>query len=241
MGKRRAYACQLCGHHLYPCADTPFAKSRTPLSKWMFAVWLFTTSRHGIAARELERQIGVSHKCAWRMAHQIREHMARSDHSGPLGGHIEVDETTVGGVRHGQPEKRGWGTDKAKILGMVERGGRLKTRVVPNVRRATLQNLIVTNVRRGSRISSDELRSYDKLKEQGFDHQTVRHGRKEFVRGDVHTNTLEGFWSRLKLSIRGTHVHVSKKHLWKYASEFSFRYNMRKEPHLMYPKLISSL
>src|SRR5438105_4155429 len=97
MSKRRAYACQDCGHHIYPCAGTIFHKSPTPLTKWFFAMYLMTSTRHGVAAKELERQLGVTYKCAWRMAHELRKLMAAADHQGPLSGHVEIDETYMGG------------------------------------------------------------------------------------------------------------------------------------------------
>ena len=104
IAKRRAYACQWCGHHIFPCVGTVFEKSRTPLTKWFYAMYLFTASRHGVPARELERQLGVTYKCAWRIAHELRKLMAIADYKGPMGGagrHVEVDETRVGGVLKG--------------------------------------------------------------------------------------------------------------------------------------------
>jgi transposase-like protein len=101
IAKRRAYACQWCGDHVYPCVGTVFEKSRTPLTKWFYAMYLFTASRHGVPARELERQLGVTYKCAWRIAHELRKLMAMADYRGPMGGegrHVEVDETLIGGV-----------------------------------------------------------------------------------------------------------------------------------------------
>src|SRR4029077_19907019 len=99
--KRRAYACQLCGHHIYPCVGTPFEKSRTNLTKWFFAMYLMTSTRHGVAAKELERQIACTYKTAWRMAHELRKLMANADNKGPLSGHVEMDETYVGGKARG--------------------------------------------------------------------------------------------------------------------------------------------
>ena len=120
---RKQYACQFCGHQIAPCAGTVFAKSRTSLRDWFYAMYLFTSSRHGVPAKELERQLGVTYKTAWRMGHQLRELMRVSDEHRPLQGHVEIDETYIGGrrkkkVRGGDP-----GVDKATVLGMVERGG----------------------------------------------------------------------------------------------------------------------
>jgi transposase-like protein len=242
ISKRRAYACQHCGEHVYPCVGTIFEKSRTPLNKWFFAMYLMTSTRHGVAARELERQLGVTYKCAWRMAHQLRELMEKADDPRPLARHVEVDDAYIGGKpRTPAKHKTGRGTDKAVVIGLVERGGRVKARALPYLRTGIAENIIQTNVAAGARIDTDELNVYGVLADKGFDHQTIKHGAGEYVRGDVHTNSIEGYWSRLKNSIRGTHVHVSKKYLGKYVAEFSYRYNMRKTPAIMFDRMVSSL
>ncbi len=234
--KRRAYACQDCGHHVYPCVGTPFEKSRTPLTVWFFAMYLMTSTRHGVAAKELERQIGCTYKTAWRMAHELRKLMAQADDHGPLSGWVEADETYVGGRRRTHKPD-----NKTVVMGMVERDGIVRAGPVPNVRKSTLQPIIMQNVQRGSILITDELRSYDSLKKDGpYQHYRVNHSAKEYVWETIHTNTIEGYWSRLKNSIRGTHVHVSSDHLWKYVSEFSFRYNMRKEPGAMFGRLVEA-
>ncbi len=123
MNSRKAFACQECGHHIYPCAGTIFHKSRTPLTKWFFAMYLMTSTRSGVAAKELERALGVTYKCAWRMAHELRKLMASADYSGPLGGegkHVEIDETLIGGVAEGHANRN---KNKTIIFGMVERDG----------------------------------------------------------------------------------------------------------------------
>lgn len=239
IAKRRAYACQHCGHHIYPCVGTPFEKSRTPLSDWFFAMYLMTSTRHGVAAKELERQLGVTYKTAWRMARELRKHMANADNHDPLSGHVEIDETVVGGKRRG---KRGRGAaGKAVVFGMLERGGPVRAGPVPNLRRSTLEPLIYNNVIRGSTISTDEFNSYARLRDAPYRHGRVNHSAEEWVRGIHHVNSIEGYWSRLKNSIKGTHVHVSSKRLWTYVAEFSYRYNMRKQPALMFDRLVASL
>jgi transposase-like protein len=202
-------------------------------------MYLFTSTRHGVAARELERQIGVTYKCAWRMAHELRKLMASADTPGPLGGHVEVDETYVGGRQKRIKGKSGRGTqNKTIVLGIVERGGNVRAGVVPDITTESLEGAIVANVQPGARITTDELTSYKYLKRAGFDHQTVKHSLGEYVRGDVHTNSIEGYWSRLKNSIKGTHIHISQKHAWKCVSEFSYRYNMRTRPAAMFDRMI---
>ena len=238
IAKRRAYACQFCGAHVYPCAGTIFEKSTTPLRKWFYAMYLFTTTRHGVAAKELERQLGVTYKCAWRMAHEIRKLMGEMDVGG-LFGEVEVDETYIGGKRSG---KRGRGAQgKTVVAGMKQRNGPVKTQVVKDAKTQTIEPIVRDHVRQGSKVHSDEWWAYKRLGAHGYDHQSVNHGAGEYVRGECHTNSIEGHWSRLKLSIRGTHVHVSKKHLPKYLGEFDFRHNLRKVPDRMFSILIDRL
>ena len=233
----RAYSCQWCGHHIHPTAGTPFEDTRTPLQLWFYAIYLYTTSRHGVPAKELERQLGVTYKTAWRMAHHIRQHMADVDGEWPLTGEIEVDETLVGG-RH--PGKRGRGAKgKTIVFGMLERDGQIMTKIVASVKSRTLKPIIYRNVAPGSLILSDELSSYHGLDTKGYEHQTVDHGAKEYVRGNVHVNGLENFWKHFKCAVKSTHIHVSKKHMHKYVKEFEHRFNSRKNPSAMFPVLVS--
>ena len=235
--KEPAFSCQWCGHHLHPMAGSLFEDTRTPLQDWFYAIYLFTTSRHGVPAKELQRQLGVTYKTAWRMGHEIRKHMAAVDGDEPLSGTIEIDDVLVGGHRPGKPGRGAAG--KTLMIGMIERDGEVTAKVIPNARKRTVQPIIEAGVEKGSTVYSDELKSYDGLAAKGYAHETVNHGRGEYVRGDCHTNTIEGYWSRLKNSIRGTHVHVSGKHLQKYAGEFEYRYNRRKQPGKMVDELLS--
>lgn len=233
MTKRRAYACQECGHHIYPCVGTPFEKSRTKLTLWFFAMYLMTTTRHGVAAKELERQLGVTYKCAWRIAHELRKHMAAADYDGPLSGHVEMDETFVGGKHRGR-RSRGRGTDalkdKTTVFGMLSRDGIVRAGVVKDATRKTLLPLILSNVQRDSVVSTDENKAYHVLSTAGpYDHGKVNHRDDEYVRGIHHVNSIEGFWGHFKKGIKGTNVGVSKKHMWKYVAEYQFRYNFREE------------
>jgi transposase-like protein len=201
-------------------------------------MYLFTSSRHGVAAKELERQLGITYKTAWRMAHQIRKYMAKVDGDSSLSGHVEADETLIGGKRTGI---RGRGAQgKTAVFGMVERGGHIIAKVVPDTKKRTLQSLIKIHVKEGSTISTDEFAVYDRLGEAGFKHGHVHHNIQKYVNGVNHVNTLEGFWSQIKRSIKGTHVHVSGKHLSKYLGEFEFRYNMRSTPSLMFSRLLKA-
>ena len=238
LSKMPAYTCQ-CGEHIHPMAGTPFHRSHTPLQKWFYAMYLFTTTRHGVPAKELQRQLSVNYKTAWRMGHEIRKYLAIVDGDTPLSGHIEADETMVGGYRPGKRGRAALG--KTVVFGIVERGGDVITRIVPDVKRITLEPHIVEFVEPGSKITTDELNSYKGLTTAGYDHESVNHKADEYVRGDRHTNTIEGFWSILKRSIKGTHVHVSKRHLAKYLAEFEFRWNLRHDPAAMFPLLLKHL
>ena len=235
LAKLPAYTCN-CGNHIHPMVGTPFERSTTPLQKWFYAMYLFTTSRHGVPAKELQRQLGVTYKTAWRIGHEIRKYMAIIDGDDQLKGTVEADETMIGGKRRG---KRGRGaTGKTTVFGMLERGGNVMTQIVPNVKRQTLHKHIHQNVEKGSLLQTDELLSYRKI--EGYTHETVDHKSGEYVRGRSHTNTIEGFWSQIKRSIKGTHIHVSGKHMAKYLGEFEYRYNMRSTPELMFPRLLAS-
>ena len=238
LSKEPAYSCPRCGHHIHPMVGTPFAKSRTPLQKWFYAMYLFTTTRHGVAAKELQRQLGVTYKCAWRMGHEIRKYMAEVDGETPLGGTVEADETYVGGKRPGKPGRGAAG--KTIVFGMLKRGGDVMAKVVPNVSKRTLYPIITENIEPGSTVHTDEFGTYRGLDRAGYRHETVNHGLGEYVSGDSHVNAVEGFWARLKLSIRGTHVHVSRKHLQKYVKEFEYRYNMRTSPDRMFDRLLAA-
>lgn len=234
-----AYSCPWCGHHVHPMQGTPFKRTHVPLHKWFYAIYLFTTTRHGVPAKELERQLGVSYPTAFRMAHEIRKYMAKVDGDESLSGHVEVDETYVGGVRRGGQRGRGI-KHKTMVFGMLERDGDVMTRIVPNGRANTLVPVIQENVKPGTHISSDEWGAYTFLRWHRYTHSTVNHRRREYVKGETHTNGLEGFWSQIKRSIRGTHAHVSAKHLAKYLGEFEFRYNLRHSPETMFLKLVMS-
>jgi len=222
---RKSYACK-CGYQVSPTKGTIFHKSNTPLTLWFHAIFLMSQSKNGVAAKELERQLGVTYKCAWRMAKQIR--LLMSDDDGPLGGKeiVELDETYIGGKAKG---KRGRGAaKKTPVFGAVERDGKIKTKVVLNVRKLTLMPLIKDMVIDSSVIVTDESNSYNDVKKLGHLHESINHSKGQYVDGDVHTNTIEGFWSQFKRSVHGTYHSISRKHLQLYLDEFSFRYSHRK-------------
>jgi transposase len=219
---RKCYSHQSTKHQIHPLKDTIFEKTSTPLTLWFHAIFLFSASKNGVSAKELQRQIGVTYKCAWRMAKQIRSLM--EDGGDILTGTVEVDETYVGGRKHG-PAGRG-ALGKTPIVGLVERGGDVRAFKTDNVNSTTLTSLITDNVSREAHVMTDDFGGYKYIKRIN-DHETIAHGKRMYVRGNVHTNTIEGFWSQFKRSVRGTYVHVSKKHMQNYINEFTFRYNLR--------------
>jgi transposase-like protein len=236
---RRSFECEHCGYQVYPTAGTPFESTRTPLRDWFYVMFLFCASRNGVAAKEVQRQLGVTYKTAWRMCNLIRKYMGYVDGDFPIGGPgktVEADETFIGGRDlNGVPD------DKAAVFGMIERGGDVVTRHVPDRMARTLVPHIVKFVKEGSKIKTDEWSGYRSLTERhGFDHETVDHSAKEYVRGDAHTNTIEAFWSNVKRGIRGTYVHVSKKHLQTYLREFEYRHNLRHAAYLMFDCLLQA-
>ena len=238
---RKQYSCQYCGHHVAPMAGTIFEKTTTPLTDWFYAMYLFTSTRHGVPAKELQRQLGVTYKTAWRMAHKLRELMAQADSTGLFGGIVEMDETYIGGKKRISHRRANRKEGKTVVVGMVERGYRVRAGTVEKVLKKIVEPIINRHIAKGSTIHTDEGIWYNFIGKAGYKHESVKHVVKEYVRGNVHVNSIEGYWSRLKNSIKGTHVHVSPKHLNKYLSEFSFRYNSRHAPALMFYRILSAV
>jgi transposase len=237
---RRSYQCQWCANQLYPTAGTPFDRTRTSLRDWFYVMFLFTTTRNGVAAKRVQREIGVTYKTAWRMCHEIRKYMGQIDGDDALGGAgevVEIDETFIGGKEEGKGRK----DKKTIVLGMMENGGAVTTRIVENQRRVTLWAEICKYVLPGSVIHTDELVSYKSISLRGYRHMTVNHADGRYVSDyGASVNSVEGFWAMLKRGISGTHIHVSPKHLSKYLGEFEYRWNRRQTPHLMLDQLLHS-
>ena len=239
---RRSYECEHCGNQIYPTAGTPFHGTRTSLRDWFYVMFLFTTSRNGVAAKRVEREIGVTYKTAWRMCRLIRHYMGYVDGDMPLGGPdgktVEVDFTFIGGF-----DGQGPGMDDKKVvLGMVETGGNVIARAIPTRRAMDAIPVIMQNVKPRSRITSDADRAFQGMgfTPQRYDHLMLNHGAGERSKGHRSTNSVEGFWNLVKRGINGTYIHVSQKHLQAYLCEFEFRYNMRKQPHMMFDLLLAS-
>jgi len=242
---RRVYACSECLFQIAPTANTILHDTRTPLVAWFYAMWLFCTTRHGVSGKELQRQLGVTYKTAWRMARLIRELAGKADNfDGLLSGHIELDEAYVGGRAKDGTRGRG-ASNKTVVFALAERNGRIKARAVPNASAASLRPIVLETVEPGSTVSTDEFRAYSLLTGEGYRHGRVNHKAKEYARGagDVtfHVNTCEGFFRLFKASVRSTHVHVSPKYMQRYLDEFTFRANHRERVNGMFDLLVGAL
>lgn len=246
LNERRVYACPHCLFQIAPTANTILHDTRTPLVSWFYAMYLFCTTRHGVSGKELQRQLGVTYKTAWRMGMQIRKLTENTENfDALLSGHVEIDEAYVGGRTTGANRGRSTET-KTVVVGLMERKGRMVARVVPNARTVSLRPIVLETVAPGTIVSTDELRSYGLLTKDGYRHGRVNHAQKEYARYvckslTFHTNTVEGFWRLFKASVRSTHVHVSPKHMQRYLNEFAFRVNHRERVNGMFDLLVGAL
>src|SRR4051812_25358459 len=212
---------------------TIFEDSPIGLDKWLTAVWLIVNCKNGISSYEVHRALGITQKSAWFMDHRIRFALHQGSFEKLLCGEVEADETFIGGkARNMHKDKRAekitgtGGQDKAMVLGLLERGGKVRTKVVESRKKKSLQSEVRLHVEAGSALYTDALKSYEGLNE--FEHQVIDHA-LEYVRGKVHTNGMENFWSLLKRGLNGTYVSVEPYHLFRYLDEQAYRYNHRKD------------
>lgn len=227
---RKCYACEWCGYQLHPLAGTIFHKSSTPLKSWFYAIYLFSVSKNGVVAKELERHLGVTYKTAFRMARQIRSLMNDGGSIGGSGTIIEADETYYGK----KSETRGPRSNKA-ILGVVERGGEVRTKVIDKSTSEQIRRFFWNNIQTDSELHTDESPLY-KWTDKVMVHESINHHNGEYGRGHVTTNSIEGFWGQLKRSLSGTYHFVSPKYLQLYVDEFAWRYSHRGD--VLYPILL---
>lgn len=241
---RPSYSCDHCGLHIHPTAGTIFHRSATSLHLWFYAMYLMTSTRCAISAKHLERELGVTYKTAWRMANLIRNVLMDQGDEPPLSGDVEADETYFGGKprladkararRRAEAEGRPWKArvysmrPKTSVFGAVERGGRIRATVIPDSSAATLGPLMREYVLPSSQIFTDEWRAYNEVGLEYKAHRRIRHAEAVYVSGEVHTQTIEGFWSTVKRGISGNYHSVSAKWLQGYLNEFVWRWNQRK-------------
>ncbi len=220
-GKR--YRCDKCKKDFTIKTGTLFGESKIPLQKWFIAIYLLTTSKKGISSISLSEQVGVSQKTAWFMDMRIREALKQG--KGKLLGVVEVDETYLGG-KH--VRKDGF-RKKTAIMGMTERGGQIRAFQIPNRETQVILKAVMENVSPKAHLMSDEAGVYRKIARLGYQHGSVKHGKRHWVRGNIHTNSIESFWALFKRNYHGTYHSMSKKHLQRYIDEVVFRFNNRHE------------
>ena len=233
---RQSWTCTGCGHHLHPTSGTIFAGSSTSLQLWFYAMYLMASTRCGLSAKQLEREIGVSYKTAWRMLNLIRNELMDQEADEPLQGDVEVDETAGGGKVRASDTAKGKQFVRAKvsrrptIWAAVERGGRVKAQVVKSRGTLDVEGPIFKHVLPSSMIFTDEWLGYThRIGGRYLAHHRIRHEDKVYVSGNVHTQTVEGFFGLMKNGIRGTYHSVSSKWLQSYLNEYAWRYNRREQ------------
>lgn len=220
--------CRECEKPFSVTVGTVFERSHIPLHKWVYATHLLTSSKKGISSHQLHRTLGVTYKTAWFMAHRIREAM-RPAELAPMGGSgqpVEVDETYIG-RQEGQPKTFRSGAHKNMVLTLVQRGGNARSFHVDGHSIASIVPILRTNIRRESDLMTDEALHYRAVGKEFASHGAVTHSKDEYVRGSIHTNTVEGYYSIFKRGMKGIYQHCAEKHLHRYLSEFDFRYSNR--------------
>jgi transposase-like protein len=228
------YHCASCRKKFTVRVGTVFERSHIPLHKWLLAFRLFASSKKGFSAHQLHRTLNITYKSAWFMEHRIREAM-RDDDPSPLGGKdtvVEADETYIGPAADQFVSGRGWvkqrsGASKRKVISLVERGGRARSIKVEKIDAVTIRKVLMDNVAIESRLHTDELHLYRRPGREFAAHERVNHSNQEYARGDVTTNTVEGFFSIFKRGMRGIYQHCGEQHLQRYLAEFDFRYSNR--------------
>jgi transposase len=232
---RPVYGCPFCGTQISPMAGTIFAKSPTPLRLWFYAMYLMASTRCGVSAKQIQRETGVTYKCAWRMFKQLRKLLDENDFTlTPLGGtgkRVEMDESGFGPTtkRLGQERK-----DKTTVFAAVERGGKVRAIVADDRKLETLIPLVKKFVLPDSTVFTDDFASYAGLKAEGYRHRRINHSAGVYVLGTTHTQTVEGYWSLVKNGIRGVYHSVGKEYLQSYLNEYSFRYSRRHKGNLIF-------
>ena len=225
---RKQFDCNACRYRFSVTTGTIFHDSHLALPKWFMAIFLMCEAKKSLSANQMKRTLGVAHKTAWYLCHRIREAM-RTEGAPALGGTIEVDETYIGGKIRGKANRY---KNKTMVLAALQRDGEIRIRTGKTNSREVLHGFIRENAPNPQRVMTDEWPAYRGIHDGDTTHETVEHGAKEYVRGDVHTNSVEGAFGLFKRAIVGSFHQVSHKHLDRYLDEFEFRYNNRKNGYL---------
>jgi transposase-like protein len=223
--RKGVWKCNKCRKQFSVTVGTVFERSHVPLSKWLLATYLICSSKKGISSHQIHRMLGVTYKTAWFMTHRIRYAMDQKPKR-KLMGVVEADETYVGGKAPGKRGRGAW--NKTPVFSLVERNGKVVSTVVERVTGRNLRAFMVKNVASTAKIMTDDYVIYSGVNVLFASHDVVQHKKKEYARGKVHTNTVEGYFSIFKRGIIGVYHHVDSNHLHRYVSEFDFRYNERK-------------
>lgn len=236
INSRHVFDCDSCSYQFSVTSGTIFHDSHLPLSKWLAAVYLMVESKKGISANQMKRTLDVSYKTAWYLCHRVRAAMV-TESSKQLTGTVEVDETWIGGRRSNVGH--GYTGNKVIAVGAVERGGDIVLQAIKHADRKTLHKFIHSHTAPDTKaIYTDEWPAYKGIADEDTTHETVNHRSEEWVRGDIHTNSVENIWSLLKRSIIGSYHKVSRKHLDSYLDELEWRFNNRENPYLFRDTLI---
>lgn len=237
--RRQSWDCTACGHHIHPTAGTLFENSATSLHLWFYACYLITSTRCGISAKQLERELGVTYKTAWRMFNRIRNCLMSAERT-TLSGTVEMDATYLTPKRRlsDEPGAHGRSLRERVVMGAVERGGKVVARFVDGENAIAADNLANVHVLPASMIYTDHFRAYQFDGFNGWSHQRINHAAQVYVDGDVHTQTIEGFWSLVKRGIHGVYHSVSSKWLQSYLDEYAWRYNHRDDARPQFETLL---
>jgi len=238
--ERSQFECDTCRYQFSVTSGTIFHDTHLPLNKWFAAIYLTVESKKGISANQVKRIIGVSYKTAWYLCHRIRAAMTELEPK-KLNGTVEVDETFIGGKSRGQSTGRGT-LNKTLVAGIIQRGGAVRLSVIKRADKKTLKQFIDQFADdKTKEIMTDEWLGYRSLGDHNTKHYTINHAKKQWVRGKVHTNTIENVWSLLKRSIIGSYHKISKKHLDAYLDELEWRFNNRSNQYLFRDTLVKLL
>ena len=229
------YMCNACRSQFTVTVGTLMERSKIPLNKWLFATYLLMASKKGMSTHQFRRMLGISLKSTWFLMHRIREALREGKFPGPIGGEgktVEIDETFIGGLEKNKHRKKRkhigtGGAGKEAVFSLVERGGRVRSHHVPEFTSKTLRPIIEAQVQEETFVMTDEGATAKSLGRSFENHASVNHSIGEYVRGGIHTNTIENYFSILKRGITGTYFHVSQEHLKRYIAQFDFRNNER--------------